>query len=602
MGSSHQIVLGRNEVENRYKWNDQSLFPDIAAWTEEYNSTLRDLDEIRLLGDRIAGGPGELADALELVFNIKNKVEKVYIYASLFYSVDTTDQDASQRLGKVQSLVGQFEAAISFLEPLLLEIDNETLSSWMSTEPRLDEYKHYFESNARKKPHIRSAEVEELLGLLSDPFTGAVATFSVLTDADFVFSPIYGTNGQELPVTQGVIEKYLNNGNREVRKTAWENYLDTYLDHKNTLTTNLSTSIRQNVFTMRARNYESTLAMALFESNIPAEVYHNLLDVFNRNVAIWHRYWSLRKRILGVDRLYTYDIWAPLLEDPPEIPYEQAVEWIAMAMTPLGEEYANTIRRGCLKERWIDVYTNKGKKAGAFSSGTQGTYPFVIMNYNNDAVSLGILAHELGHSMHSYLTWKNQPPVYADYTLFVAEVASNFHQAMLRAYLLEQDMDRGILISIIEGALANYHRYFLVMPTLARFELEIHQRIERGEGLTADDLIALYSDLLAEAYGDEMVVDNQRDGISWATFGHLYRDYYVYQYVTGIAGANALANRIVSEETHAVEEYLSFLKAGGSMYPLDALKMAGVDLREPKVIETAFQVLAGFIDRLEELV
>lgn len=594
--------LERSQVDSRYTWDDKSIFDDIEAWNKEFNAILASLNEIRSLGHRIQHSPSELADVLEAVFDLKIRFKKVYVYAFLFFAVDRADQDAGSRIGQVQSLAGQFEAAASFLEPLLLELGHELLSDWVLVEPRLETYQHYFDNIVRKKPHIRTAEVEELLGLLSEPFSGAISTFGVLTDADFQFSPIYGRESQELPITQSTIDKHLKNWDRKVRKNAWENYLDIYLGHKHTLTTNLSTSVRQNVFEMRARNYPSTLSMALSKDNIPVEVYFNLLDAFDLNVAIWHRYWSLRKRILGIKNLRTYDIWAPLVKDSPEIPFEQAVEWIAQALMPLGDSYADTIRRGCLQERWVDVYPNKGKTGGAFSSGTLGTHPFIVLNFNNDALSLGILAHELGHSMHSHLTWSNQPPVYADYSLFAAEVASNFHQAMLRAYLLQQDIDRGILIGIIEAAMANFHRYFLVMPTLARFELEIHQQVERGETLTADGLITLHSNLLAKGYGNEMAIDQQRDGIGWATYGHLYEDYYVYQYVTGIAGASALANRIISGETDAVEDYLSFLKAGSSMYPIEALKMAGVDLSQTKVIETAFKSLSGLIDKLEVLV
>jgi oligoendopeptidase F len=355
------------------------------------------------------------------------------------------------------------------------------------------------------------------------------------------------------------------------------------------------------VFFMRARGYESTLAGSLFENNVPVAVFHNLIDTFRQNVPTWHRYWAVRRKALGVDRLHPYDIWAPLTANQPKVPYPQAVDWICEGLAPLGEDYVAAVRRGCLDDRWVDVYPNQGKTDGAFSSGAPETFPFILMSYNDTLFSLSTLAHELGHSMHSLLTWRSQPFIYSNYSLFVAEVASNFNQAMVRGYLLDHQLDRDFQLALIEEAMANFHRYFFIMPTLARFELDAHQRVERGQGLTASDLNSLMADLFSEGYGAEMQVDRDRVGITWATFGHLYADYYVYQYATGIAGAHALARPILAGQPGAAEKYRKFLSAGSSLYPLDALQLAGVDLASPAAVEEAFAVLAGMVDRLEQL-
>ncbi|KPV50686.1 oligoendopeptidase F, partial [Kouleothrix aurantiaca] len=335
---------------------------------------------------------------------------------------------------------------------------------------------------------------------------------------------------------------------------------------------------------------------------IPLEVFHNLIDTFRRHLPTWHRYWQVRRRALGYDKLHVYDIKAPLTGKMPNVSFTQAVDWIGAGMLPLGEEYVSTLRDGATEQRWVDVYPNQGKRMGAYSHGVPGTHPFILMSFTDDIFSMSTLAHELGHSMHSYYSWQNQPLTYADYSIFVAEVASNFNQALVRAHLLETNQDRDFQIAVIEEAMANFHRYFFIMPTLARFELELHERAERGDALTADSMIALMADLFAEGYGDEVEFDRDRVGITWAQFStHLYSNFYVYQYATGISAAHALAGDILAGKPGTVDNYLAFLKTGGALYPLDALKLAGVDMTTPAAVETTFATLASYVDRLEQL-
>lgn len=599
MSATH--VPSRNEVDPRYTWNDISVFATVDDWSAEVARLSVEIDGLRQWQGRLMEGPAILADALETLDRFYARFGKVIVYAYMAEAVDTTDQSATARTSQAFGLMGQARGAAAYLNPELLAIGRERLTEWMAAEPRLKIYDHYFDDLFRRQAHVRSPEVEEALGLVADTFGGPSTTWSKLTNSDFKFQPVI-VDGEEVAITQGTLDDFLNSPDREVRRAAWENYHDQYLAFKNTLTSNLTTSFKQNVFNMRVRRYDSTLDAAFFNNNIPTEVFHNLIDTFKRNRPTWHRYWDVRRRALGIDAVHTYDVWAPLMKEKPVVPFEQAVDWITTALSPLGADYAAQIRRGCLEERWVDIYPNRGKTAGAFSGGSQGTYPFIVMSYTDDANSMGTLAHELGHSMHSWLTWQNQPHVYADYTLFAAEVASNFHQAMLRGYLLKQDIDSQLKIAVLEEAMANFHRYFLIMPTLAMFEWEMHKRVEAGKGLTADDMIAYLADLFAESYGDAAVVDRERDGIRWATFTHLYMRYYVYSYATGISGANALARRVLSGQAGAVEDYLGFLKAGGSRYPIDALRSAGVDLTRPEPVETAFEVLSGYIDQLDSLV
>ena len=597
-----ESVLSRAQIPEKYKWNATSLFPTPATWQAEFDSVTSMLDPLATYQGRLSESPELLLEAIQLMEDCLKRLGWVMAYVYMDYHVNTSDQAAARRYAQAVGLNGQVQASVAYFQPELLELGQTELESWIKAEPRLEIYHHYFTDIFRMQAHIRSAEVEELLGMLEDPFQGAETTFSMLANSDLQFPVARNLEGNELPVTDGTLGKLLSNPDRETRRTAWEGYYDTYLAFKNTFSSNLTTSLKQDVFKSRARRFNSSLEAALFKHNIPVQVFHNLIDVFRQNLPTWHRYWSIRRRILGIEKLHPYDIWAPLVTPKPQVSFEQAVEWISAGLAPMGSEYVDVLRRGCLQERWVDVYPNLGKVSGAFSAGRPGTHPFIVMNYTDSLSSMSTLAHELGHSMHSYLAWQNQPILYSRYSLFVAEVASNFHQAMVRAYLLEQNSDPAFQISLIEEAMSNFHRYFFIMPTLARFELEAHSRVERGEGLSADIMNEILANYFAEGYAQELEFDQERTGITWATFPHLFEGYYVFQYATGISGAHALSKRILSGQPHAVEDYLRFLKAGASTYPLEILKQAGVDLSAPEPVQETFQILASYVDRLEELV
>lgn len=598
---STQTIPLRSEIPTAYTWNAESVFATPQAWEEAFTQFEARLADVSRYQGQL-NSPTQLADWLEFADQLQGQINHLYVYANMAYEVETSNQTASARYERLIGLHARYRAAIAWAEPELLALGQVTLNEWANSEPRLAVYRHYFDQLERHRPHVRSAEVEQLLGLLQEPFLSASATHGILSNADLRFSPAQDAQQTEYAIGQGTIAALLTHPDRDVRRSAWENYADAHLAMKNTMANCLATGVKQQVFTSRARNYPSALEASLSANHIPVSVFTNLIDTFRRHLPTWHRYWGIRKRALGYDKLPVCDARAPLTDKPLHVPFEQAVEWICAGMQSLGEEYVSIMRNGLLNERWVDLYPNQGKGLGAFSSGAQGTHPFIMMSYNNDIFSMSTLAHELGHSMHSYYTWKTQPPIYADYSLFVAEVASNFNQAMVRAHLLEQNHDRDFQIMVIEEAMSNFHRYFFVMPTLARFELEIYQRVERGEALNADSMIKLMADLFREGYGDEVEMDEQRVGITWGQFStHLYSNFYVYQYATGISGAHALAGNILAGQPNAVDNYLSFLKAGSSLYPLDALRLAGVDLTTPEPVEQTFGVLAQLIDRLEQV-
>ena len=593
----------RNAIPVEYTWDAASVFATEAAWEAAVAEVETQIPQLTTFHGQLAEGPGRLADFFATVETTLRLVGKILTYATLCYSVDTTAAAGAAMRDRAQGVAARAGAAMAFGEPEVLALGAATLAEWVASEPRLAQFAHYFDRLERRKAHVRSAEVEALLRQIGEPFVAATATHGILTNADLVFAPAQNSEGLELAVAQGSINALVTHPDREVRRTAWEHYADAHLTYKHTMANCLASGVKQHVFVTRARQDASTLEAALKPNDIPVEVFHNLIATFKRHLPTWHRYWRLRRNALGYDSLHVYDCKAPLTNHSPVVPYAQAIEWICAGMQPLGDDYVAAMRRGLTEQRWVDVYPNQGKRAGAFSTGVPGTHPFIMLSYNNDIFSLSTLAHELGHSMHSYYTRGTQPYVYANYGLFVAEVASNFNQAMVRAHLLDITHDRDFQIAVIEEALSNFHRYFFIMPTLARFELEIHARAERGQALTAELLNDLMADLFAEGYGDEVALDRARVGSTWAQFStHLYAYFYPYQYATGISGAHALAGRVLNDEPNAAADYRAFLQAGSSGYPLDLLRRAGVDLASPEPVERTFGVLDGLVERLEGLV
>ena len=591
----------RNKVEKQRTWNAESVFATPRAWESELKAILGDLDSVRRFQGRLGESGDTLLQALTAREELVVRAQRVYMYAAFAQAVDTTNQHASAMQSRAAGMFGQLAGAVSFYSPELIAVGHDQLREWMRQNTKLALYGHSFDDLFRKQAHVRSSEVEELMGLLADPFGGPSNTASLLTNADFKFEPAMTSKGRKLPVTQSSVHQILATHDRAARRSAWNNYMDRHVEYRNTLASNLATSIKANVFQMRARRHDSSLAASLFENDVPVEVFHNLIDTFRRHLPIWHRYFELRRKSLHQRDLAYYDMWAPLVGKGTSLTFKQAVDMIVAGLSPLGDEYTEVLRRGCLEQRWVDWAPNRGKMNGAFSYGAPGTHPFIMMSFTDEVASLSTLAHELGHSMHSYLAWKHQPLVYSEYSLFVAEVASNFHQAMVRDHLLRTSEDAAFRASLIEEAMSNFFRYFFQMPTLARFELETHQRIERGEALTADTMIDLMTDLFTEAFGPKVKIDRPRLGMVWSTFGHLFSDYYVYQYATGIAGAYALSGRVLRDEPGAAQDYLDFLKAGASEYPLDVLKKAGVDLTSPKPVEETFAVMESYISQLEKL-
>jgi oligoendopeptidase F len=595
----------RSEVEKKFTWDAESVFPDLAGWEDAVRKILSQLPDLQEFRGHLGDSPDTLADWFEANERAHRLMTKVMVYTTMDYSCDVGDQQAAARADRARTVAAQLGSAAAFAVPEMLAIGLPKLREWAASSPRLAYLGHYFDRLEKLQKRIRSAEVEELLTQVSDPLASALQVHSVLANTDLKFAPAVGADGALHEVAQGTINALLTHTDREVRRTAFESYADAHLAHRFAMAASLAGGVKRDVFFARARGYASSLEAALEPGHIPVEVFHNVIRTFRDNVGTWHRYWRVRRHAIGLSSLKPYDTRAPLSATPLKVPYDQAVEWIAEGIAPLGEDYVRILRKGAGEDRWVDIYPNKGKRMGAFSTGAMDTRPFIFMSYNDDVFSMSTLAHELGHSMHSYHTRGTQPYVYSNYGLFQAEVASNMHQALTRRHLLATKTDPAFQVAVIEEAMSNFYRYFFIMPSLARLELQIHERVESGGALTADYLNGLMADLMLEVYGSEVAVDErdrERIGSTWAQFHtHLYSNFYVYQYATGIAAANHLVERVAAGDPEAVRSYRAFLSSGGSMYPLEGLRMAGVDMASAEPVEAAFRTLASMVDRLETL-
>jgi oligoendopeptidase F len=528
------------------------------------------------------------------------RAERLFVYAQMSFDVDTSDQAAAALRDRAIGLTTRAAAAAAFAEPELLAIDAGRLDALLAAEPALAVYRHYLDNLRRRAPHVRSAEVEQLLAAVGEPLSAPGSAYLLLAEGDLRFADATDGAGRPRQVARGSVGELLQSPDRALRRSAYASYQDGFLALKNTFGALYAGSVKGDVFRAQARGYPSALEASLHAGNVPPAVYERVIDAYRRHLPIWHRYWELRRRALGLERLEECDIFAPL-GPPQELPYEQAVELICAGMAPLGAAYVAASRAGLTSERWVDRYPNHAKTSGAYSGGSHGTRPFILMNYDGSLSSVSTLAHELGHSMHSWLTNRAQPPIYAGYSLFVAEVASNFNQALLRGHLLREERGDAFTLGLLEEALYNFHRYLFVMPILSQFEQRAHAMAEAGEALTADAMGAMLAGLLREGYGPAVALDEARAGVTWAQFPHLYENFYVYQYASGIAAANALADGVLHGAPGAAERYLKFLSAGGSLYPLEALRLAGIDMTTPEPMDRAFQVLAGYLDRMERI-
>ncbi|MDB4894584.1 MAG: oligoendopeptidase [Firmicutes bacterium] len=592
----------RNEVKPEHTWNLESMYPNNEAWEQDFAKVTELTPRLAAFQGKLRESGQSLLDALKVRDEVYLLLDKVGAYAHMRRDEDATNGTYQALNDRATSLYSRVGAAGSYMTPEILEIPAEQLKQFMEQAEGLGLYRHELADLLREKEHVRSAEVEELLAQSGEMAGAARSIFGMLDNADMKFPMVKDENGQEVQLTKGRFIRFLESPNRSVREGAFKAVYDTYGGFRNTIAATYSSAVKKDVFYARARNYESSRAMALAASNIPESVYDNLVETVHRNLPSLHRYIQLRRKLLGLNELHMYDLYTPMVsEADKKVPYDEAVATIMKALQPLGEEYTKVAKEGITTARWVDIYENEGKRGGAYSGGAFTGNPFILMNYQDTLDSMFTLAHELGHSMHSYLTRHNQPFVYGNYTIFVAEVASTFNEALLTDYLLKNTDDKKLKMYLINHYLEQFRATLFRQTMFAEFEMKAHQMAEKNEPLTPDALEALYYELNKQYYGTEGMVVDDEIRLEWSRIPHFYGAYYVYQYATGLSAAVSLSRQVLGEGQPAVDRYLGFLKKGNAEYSIDLLKGAGVDMTSPEPVQQALDVFAKLVDQMEEL-
>jgi len=593
-------VPERSDIDAEDKWALESIFASDEDWEAAFEDVRDRIDDLDAYEGRVTESPETLLELLELREEIMRDVSVVSTYANLRSSEDTREQAYQAMSARAESMAADARSAASYVDPELQELDESELAAFVDAEPALAEYEHYFDDVLRGKPHTRSKEVEELLADLSDVTDAASEVYNMLSNADMEFPTVEDPEGEAVEISLGNFTKLQKRPTREFRREVHEAFYDRWADVRNSVGTSLKKSVTADVKLARARNYETAREAALDGPNVPVEVYDTLVETVEDNLDYLHRHADLKAQALGVDDLRMWDLYASMATgEQPEIPYEQAVDYVAEAVAPLGEAYQERMAEG-LDSRWVDVYENRGKRSGAFSAGTYDTQPFILMNYQDDVASMFTLAHELGHSMHSELTNEAQPWQYSGYDIFVAEVASTVNETLLTHHLLDTVENEAFRRHVLDEYLERFRSTLFRQTMFADFELRIHEVVEDGGALTPDRFDELYRDL-KERYYEPAVVDD-RIAREWMRIPHFYYGYYVYQYSTGISAATAIVERIREEGESAAADYREALRLGGSEYPLDVLRTAGVDMRTADPIEDALDVYGTYLDEMAALV
>ncbi|WP_122645616.1 oligoendopeptidase F [Enterococcus mediterraneensis] len=591
----------RENLPEASTWDLTKIFADDAAFDKAFDELAAEIKQAEKFKGTLAEGPQAFLSALEFVLDVSRKLETIYVYSHLKNDQDTANTVYQGLYARASSLLTQTSEAISWFEPEVLNLTDEQIWSYFDEEPKLNEYRHYVKQLVDNRAHVLPADQESLLAGAGEVFEASSNTFAVLNNADLVFPTITGADGEKIQLSHGVYGQLMESTDRKVREDAFKGLYSVYEQFRNTFASTLSAHVKGHNFKAKVRKYGSARAASLSANHIPESVYDTLVDVVNRNLPLLHRYVALRKRLLKVDELHMYDMYTPVLgEAPIAYTFEEAKEKAVKALQPMGEEYLKVVEEA-FSSRWIDVIENKGKRSGAYSSGAYDTAPYILLNWHDTLDQLFTLVHEMGHSVHSYFTRNNQPYVYGDYSIFLAEIASTTNENILTEYLLQTESDPRVKAYVLNHYLDGFKGTIFRQTQFAEFEHFIHTEDAKGVPLTSEYLSDYYGKLNAKYYGPSVEEDPEIK-LEWSRIPHFYYNYYVYQYSTGFSAASALAKKILDQEPQALENYLTYLKSGNSDYPIEVMKKAGVDMTQAAYIEDAMKVFEQRLDELEALV
>ena len=591
----------RADIPDHHKWDLSRIFADWDAWEADFVAVEASLETLPSLRGTLGVSGADLLHAIEALHDVSRRLEVVRVYAAMRSDEDTRIGVHTERRGRASALGVKVGEAVSWFEPELLAIDDDDLERLVAESEGLRLYAHFLDDVRRSRPHTLDEASEALLAAAGAMARGAASVFSALDNADIVFPSIRDESGREVGLTKARYNKLVRSSDRRVRKDAFTAFHTTYGGVRNTMAANLDANVNNHAFYAGARNHAGALEAALHNNAVPVDVFHSLVETVNANLPRIHRYTELKKRVLAVDPLRDFDLHAPLFPDGEfAFTYEASCELLVAALAPLGDDYVETVRKG-IADRWIDVHENVGKRSGAYSSGVYDTPPYILLNWSGQLRDTFTLAHEMGHSLHSWSATKHQPYVYGDYPIFTAEVASTFNELLLMDHLLKVTDDRSRRLYLLDTYLEQINGTVFRQTMFAEFEHAAHRVVEDGGSLTADKLDHMYTEILRRYWGPAVVLDDDLSARTWSRIPHFYYNYYVYQYATSFTASTALSEKILSGEEGAIDRTLEFLSAGGSDYPVDILKATGVDMLTSDPFDKTMAVMNRVMDQIEEI-